>query len=322
MTRYERQVQWLLRAYPAGWRDERGEEMAGTILDLADDGRRRVSPRVALDLLVGGWTERARRHLREAGPLAAGWRLAAGIAVVAQLVVSVIWLRDWALTGTPAVLAQMIGNASAITYGLALTGFVVGATAWLAGLRRTARIAGVVAITSWLLTVGVLHALSNPIWMDWLEVLIWTYLAGVAAIGMFQPPPVHRRVAGAAALVALLASQALSSGVTPMTSQGVVHIVLEQRMPIALLDRYADTLHTALRTGWTLFAISGLAVVRIDPRPAVAACWLFPFLALNHLYWGGPLALTTGAIGGLAVVAWALTTTRAPHSGSRHGLPT
>jgi hypothetical protein len=321
VTRYERQVRRLLLAYPAGWRDERGEEMVGTILDLAGEGRRRVSPRVALDLLVGGWTERARRHLRTVGPLAAGWRLAIDIAVVAQLVVAVIWLRDWALTGTTAVLPHMIGNASAITYGLALAGFIAGAAAWLAGLRRVARVAAGIAIGAWMLTVGVFHALSNPMLIDWYAVVVWTYLATIATIGMFQPPPTHRRTAGTAAVVALIASQALTTGVTPLTSVASL-VIHEQTIPIGLLDSGPDTLHTALRTGWTLYAIAGLAVVRIDPRHAVAACWLFPFLALNHLYWGGPLGLTTGVLAGLAVVAIALATTRSTDPGSGRGLPT
>lgn len=314
MSGYERQVERLLRAYPAGWRDERGEEMVATVLDLAGDGRRRVSPRVALDLLAGGWSERARRHLREVGPLAAGLRLATGIAVVAQLVVAVIWLRDWALTGTPAVLAGTMGGASAITYGLALTGFAVGGVAWLAGLGRAARIAGGIAITAWLLTVGVFHALSNPSWMFWFEVVVWTYLTILATIGLFQPPPAHRRVAGVVALVALAASQLLTTGVVPITNVGFI-VVREQPFPVWLFDSGPDTLHTTLRAGLTLYAIAGLALVRIDPRHAVAACWLFPFLALNHLYWGGPLGLTAGIIAALAAIAWALTTTRSPHFG-------
>jgi hypothetical protein len=66
--------------------------------------------------------------------------------------------------------------------------------------------------------VGVFHALSNAMWIDWYEVVVWTYLATIATIAMFQPPPTHRRVAGVAAVVVLLASQALTTGVTPITS--------------------------------------------------------------------------------------------------------
>jgi hypothetical protein len=305
VNRYERQVERLLRAYPPAWREERGEEMHATLLDLAGDGRRSVPPRVAVDLLMGGWSERARRHVRSAGALGAGWRSALGIAVVAQLVVSVVWLRDWALTGTPAVLAHMLGNASAVTYGLALGAFVVGAIAWLAGHPRLARVAAVVAITAWVLTVVVFHALSNPVWSDWVEVVVWSYLAVVAGVGMFQPPPVHQRLVGTVALIALLAAQLLSSGVTPMAAEHSLYVV-ERSLPLGLFDRGLDTLHTGMRWAWTLLAIGGLALLRMDVRPAVAACWLLPFVALDHLAFGGPIVPSVGAIAALAVVAIAI----------------
>jgi hypothetical protein len=119
----------------------------------------------------------------------------------------------------------------------------------------------------------------------------------------------------------LLASQLLTTGVTPITSVGTLVIVEHQQIPIALLDRGADTLHTALRSGWTVLAIAGLGLVRIDPRPALAACWLLPFLALDHLSWGGSwggaLGLTTGVFAGFAIIAWALVLSRSgnPDSG-------
>jgi hypothetical protein len=308
VNRYEQQVRWLLRAYPRAWREERGEEMLATLLDLGE-GRRSVQPKVALDLLVGGWSERARRHVHAAGAAAAGWRLATGLAVVAQLVVSVVWLRDWVLTGTPVVLAHLIGNASAVTYGGALVAFIVGALAWIAGQATLARVAGVVALSCWLLTTVVFHALSNPIWTDWLELLPWSYLAILATIGLVQPPPAARRLTGMTALVAVVASQLLTSGVEPMTDRAVVTL-LEQPLVVGLFDRGADTLHTALRSGWTLLAIGGLGLVRIDPRPAIAACWLLPFVALDHLAWGGPLVPGGAALAGLAVVAIAIALTR------------
>ena len=284
--------------------------MVGTLLDLAGDGRQRVRPRVAFDLLVGGWTERAHRHVQAVGLVAASWRLAAGIAVVAQLAVSVVWLRDWALTGTPVVLPHMISNASAVTFGLALVGFVIGAVAWLAGQRLLARIAAGVAIISWVLTVGVFLALSNPLRIDWYEVVVWSYLAAFATVGMFQPSPTQRRLAGVIAILVLLAAQMLTTGVEPMTAAGTLVIADQQQLSVALLDRGADTLHTALRSGWTLLVLAGLALVRIDPRPVLAACWLLPFLALDHLYWGGPLGLTTGLLAGFAVIVWALVLSR------------
>lgn len=317
MNRYEQQVQRLLRAYPPSWREERGAEMSATLLDLADDGRRSVPVRTALDLLLGGWSERARRHVASEGALAAGWRTATGIAVVVQLIVAVVWLRDWILTGTPQVLAHMVGNASAVTYGIALTGFVIGGVAWIAGRPRIARLAGLVALTAWVLTTVIFHALSNPVWTDWFEVLVFSYLAVVATAGLTQPPPIHRRLVGAVTLGALLAAQLLASGVAPMTAQGTL-VVAEHGFPQGLFDRGLDTLHTALRWGWTVLALGGLAVLRNDLRPAVAACWLLPFVALDHLAGGGPIVPGIGALAAVAVVVFALVITRS--AGSTGGL--
>jgi hypothetical protein len=53
-------------------------------------------------------------------------------------------------------------------------------------------------------------------------------------------------------------------------------VLREATFPIGLLEGGADTPHTALRTGWTLDGLAGLALVRIARRHAVAACWLFP----------------------------------------------
>jgi hypothetical protein len=155
----------------------------------------------------------------------------------------------------------------------------------------------------------VFHALSNPIWTDWLELLPWSYLAILATIGLVQPGPTARRLTGLTALVAVVASQLLTSGVEPMTDRGVVTL-LEQPLVVGLFDRGADTLHTALRSGWTLLAIGGLGLVRIDPRPAVAACWLLPFVALDHLAWGGALVPGGAVLAGLVVVAVAIALTR------------
>jgi len=50
----ERRYRTLLRAYPAGYRAERGDEIVGTLLDGAADGRRRPGLREAASLILGG----------------------------------------------------------------------------------------------------------------------------------------------------------------------------------------------------------------------------------------------------------------------------
>jgi hypothetical protein len=45
MSALEWRCRWLLRAYPAWYRSERGEEMPGTLMEASPAGRRWPSPR-------------------------------------------------------------------------------------------------------------------------------------------------------------------------------------------------------------------------------------------------------------------------------------
>ncbi|HMH94538.1 MAG TPA: hypothetical protein VK586_26065 [Streptosporangiaceae bacterium] len=47
MTALERRWRWLLRAYPAWYRRERGDEILGTLMEASPPGRRRPSLRDA-----------------------------------------------------------------------------------------------------------------------------------------------------------------------------------------------------------------------------------------------------------------------------------
>src|SRR5215471_6000904 len=68
-SRLERRIRLLLRAYPPGYRAERGEEMLGTLLEATPDGRGWPSARDSWSLLAGGI--RARRAAnRQPGPAA------------------------------------------------------------------------------------------------------------------------------------------------------------------------------------------------------------------------------------------------------------
>jgi hypothetical protein len=81
MSALERRCRFLLRAWP--WRDrqERGEEIVGTMLDLAGPGRSWPSLGMALNIVVGGWRARRRRRppfttrllYRLGGPLDYRW---------------------------------------------------------------------------------------------------------------------------------------------------------------------------------------------------------------------------------------------------------
>lgn len=56
----ERQVRWLVRAWPYPDRMERGDEIVGTTLDLMSEGRTTIPLAIVVSLLIGGLTARWR----------------------------------------------------------------------------------------------------------------------------------------------------------------------------------------------------------------------------------------------------------------------
>ena len=64
MTALERRCRWLLRAYPAWYLRERGEEILTTMLEASPPGRSWPAPRDARALVMGGLRVRAWGHQR------------------------------------------------------------------------------------------------------------------------------------------------------------------------------------------------------------------------------------------------------------------
>lgn len=62
MSPLDRRCRALLRAWP--WRDrqERGEELVGTMLDVIDPARTWPPLALVIDMLVGGWAAHRRRR--------------------------------------------------------------------------------------------------------------------------------------------------------------------------------------------------------------------------------------------------------------------
>ncbi|MBQ1052004.1 hypothetical protein KBX50_26540 [Micromonospora sp. C51] len=89
MSTLERRYRHLLRAYPTDYRHDRGDEIVGTYLDLADPRRRWPSPADAADLVRGG----LRQRLRAAGAtdLIPGVRLAALLALTTAAFLAGFW---------------------------------------------------------------------------------------------------------------------------------------------------------------------------------------------------------------------------------------
>jgi len=63
--RLERRARWLLRAYPAAYRADRGEEIIGTLLEAVPPGRDWPPPREAIALIAAGLHARRAANLRQ-----------------------------------------------------------------------------------------------------------------------------------------------------------------------------------------------------------------------------------------------------------------
>jgi hypothetical protein len=86
MSGLEWRCRWLLRAYPAWYRSQRGEEMLGTLMEASPAGRRWPSLRDIRAMLIGGLRVRAGQQRRLSTP--ANLRLAGLLGVALAL----LWL--------------------------------------------------------------------------------------------------------------------------------------------------------------------------------------------------------------------------------------
>jgi len=86
MSALEWRCRWLLRAYPAWYRHQRGEEMLGTLMEASPAGRRWPSPRDIRAMIIGGLRVRAGQHQRLSTPV--NLRLAGLLGVALAL----LWL--------------------------------------------------------------------------------------------------------------------------------------------------------------------------------------------------------------------------------------
>lgn len=91
-SRLERHIRLLPRAYPPGYRADRGEEMLGTLLETTPDGQNWPLARDSWSLLAGGLRAR-RTSNRQPGPTTS-LRQAVSLAVLAYY-----WYSYWAFAG-------------------------------------------------------------------------------------------------------------------------------------------------------------------------------------------------------------------------------
>ncbi|MGH3206664.1 MAG: hypothetical protein ACRDNO_02760, partial [Trebonia sp.] len=150
--RLERRARRLLRAYPAAYRADRGEEIIGTLLEAAPPGGDRARSREAVALVAAGMRARRAANLRQG--LAAGLRQVAVAGAAVYLVQlpglglgAVVW---GARSGQ---LPFLFRDYQWLFYALGLIALVVLAAAW-SGRRwlvAAGAAAAVIAAVSFLL---------------------------------------------------------------------------------------------------------------------------------------------------------------------------
>lgn len=94
-----RRYRWLMRAYPADYRDRRGEEIIGLLLDGARPGQRWPTLVEAADLLFGGL--RRRMGGVSSGVVSSGLSVAGPVALALAAGLSLFWLTGYELAGEP-----------------------------------------------------------------------------------------------------------------------------------------------------------------------------------------------------------------------------
>ncbi len=175
MTRLERRAQWLLRLYPAVYRQERGEEIIGTLLEASAD---RTWPRVrdVRALIVGGLKARAAQNrLRTVG---ANLRVAVmgGLALYLSL-----WVANYLVGVVQALVSNFAPPVGSSSWPAAVAALLTGAAvvlAWTAPrvAALTVALAAAAGVVYFGLAVGGPHALLGARLLELLA------LAGLAAL--------------------------------------------------------------------------------------------------------------------------------------------
>jgi hypothetical protein len=128
MRPLERRGRWLLRAYPAWYRRERGEEMVATLLEASGPGRRWPSARDTRALLMGGLRVRATRNQRLTTAASLRQAVQLGAALVLLWLVAINLTSD--ILSWAHVYASNSGTGHWFAYGV--LGLAAVAAAWFA----------------------------------------------------------------------------------------------------------------------------------------------------------------------------------------------
>ena len=241
MTKLEHRCRLLLRAYPAAYRQDRGEEIIGTLLEATPEGRSWPRARDVRSLVMGGIRARAAQNRRLT--TAANLRIAALVGAAGYLAFSaLVYLR----VGVLALTAQT-GRAHAAGWLLLPVAVLLGvavAMVWLRGRR------------------GFLLAAAIPA------------AAGVALAGAWRPTALGWPVTELACLtaVAMLAGRGERPG-----GRWLWPVALVAALPL-VAGVMPDALTRAFGTLLVAMAFISVLLVVIDARPAIAtAVFLLAF---------------------------------------------
>ena len=149
MTALERHCRWLLHAYPAWYRRQRGEEILATLLEASPPGRSWPSPRDARALLMAGLQVRAWRNQRLTTAASVRQAVLLGAALALLWTIS----GDLADQGASLILAWTHTTALHLDFGywIAADALVLAsvAAAWFAPRPAAAALALAAAAAMW-----------------------------------------------------------------------------------------------------------------------------------------------------------------------------
>ena len=239
--RLERRARWLLRAYPAAYRADRGEEIIGTLLEAVPPGRDWPPPREAIALVAAGLHARRAANLRQGLAVSLRQVAVAGAGVyLAQLPALGLGAVVW--SARRGHLSFLFWEYEWLFYALGVLALVILAAGWSGrrGLAAAGAAAAVIAAVSFLVTM-----------QDWHLMVV---------LADFVGPPV---------VMFLLFARRMER--LPLSLLWLPGLALGVALAGSLANTY-PALFAAVTAGTTLLApyTTGLSLVTV----LVAVCWL------------------------------------------------
>jgi hypothetical protein len=289
----QRRSRLLLRAYPAAYRRDRGEEIIGTLLEATPEGRRWPQARDARALIAGGVRARAAQNRRRT--TAANVRISVLLGAAAFLWMSVagylsVSVQYWRLAGIPG-LSQTAGPPVLLALLLMTTTLL----AWWVTPRIAVRACALAAATAIVFFVALnAHLMGQAV----VEVMC------VVALGVFA-----RRSERPGAFWLLLAGLFGAVTFTPRVLIGTAWLQpVERVLPPALV---------------VFVILASIAWIAVDARPVIAVATYFALVMLESavtnaaagqgLYLPFPFVLIVAVVAASAL--WLLRRQSAPKSG-------